>query len=360
MKYIDEFRDKKSVEKIADKIRGLNVAAKLMEVCGTHTMAIFQHGIRSLLPEGVKLLSGPGCPVCVTPNKDIDLAIEIANRPDTIVTTFGDMMKVPGRRSSLSREKAGGKDIRIVYSPTDALNIAKENKNKNVVFLAVGFETTSPTIASTIKEAADSKVNNFFILNSLKKIPEAMMALLNMGEVEVDGFLCPGHVSVVIGSGPYEFIPRDFRIPCVISGFEPLDIMQSIYMLLKQISEKDPKVEIQYKRAVKPDGNLEALKVLLEVFESGDSTWRGLGKIPGSGLKLKPEYSQFDALKAFDIKADETIEKDDCFCGKILRGVKTPADCKLFSRSCTPDNPLGPCMVSSEGTCAAYYKYGRK
>lgn len=360
MKYVDEFRNKEIVKNIAEKIKELNISASLMEVCGTHTMAIFQHGLRTLLPKDVALLSGPGCPVCVTPTEDIDKAIEIANLPDITLTTFGDMMKVPGGKSSLSKEKARGRDIRIVYSPMDALSIAKENKNKKVVFFAVGFETTSPAIASVVKEAFNSKIKNFSILNSHKKIPEAIMALLNMGEVEIGGFLCPGHVSTIIGSTPYEFIPRGYGIPCVIAGFEPIDIMHSIYMLLKQIKEKNPKVEIQYKRAVRPIGNLDALKALYEVFEAGDSTWRGLGKIPGSGLKLKPEYREFDAEKAFDIKVEKSIENPGCICGEVLRGVKLPADCKLFSKSCTPENPQGPCMVSGEGTCAAYYKYGRK
>lgn len=361
MKWIDEFRDFNLAQKLIKEIKKLSSKkTTLMEVCGTHTVAIFKHGIKDLLPEAITMLSGPGCPVCVTPTCDIDAVIDLAKDNDYIVVTFGDMMKVPGSNSSLEQERARGADIRLVYSSLDALSIAHENPNKRVVFFAVGFETTSPTIASCIQEVYSQKVNNFYIISAHKLIPPAIQALLELGEVKVDGFILPGHVSTIIGPKPYEFITKKYHIPCVIAGFEPLDILQSIYMLLKQRHEGRAEVEIQYKRCVHPEGNLRALSILNEVFEVCSSSWRGMGIIPKSGLQLKQRYFEFDAKRKFGIQIEEdSEEKKGCLCGAILRGVNSPSECSHFGKSCTPVNPIGPCMVSSEGTCATYYKYAR-
>jgi len=328
-----------------------------MEVCGTHTVAIFKHGIRQLLPEKINLLSGPGCPVCVTPNADIDKAIALAKNAQVILTTFGDMMKVPGSYSSLSQVKAVGADIRVVYSILDALKIAENNSRKSVVFFGVGFETTSPTTASAILEAERLGIDNFFFLSVHKLIPPAMRALLDSDEVHIDGFICPGHVSTIIGSQPYEFIPREYGIPCVIAGFEPLDILQAIDMLLEQISAEEPRVDIQYRRAVRKGGNPIALKYLSTVFDVTDARWRGIGIIPKSGLKLGQHYKRFDADCAFKIVTRPPKEAAGCCCGDILRGVSTPHECGLFAKACTPEHPVGPCMVSTEGTCSAWYLY---
>jgi len=359
MKYIEEFGRKADILKLADKIKKLNVKASLMEVCGTHTMAIFRFGLKDLLPKGIELISGPGCPVCVTSQEDIDKMIAISRKKSVIITTFGDMMKVPGTSSSLSKEKANGADIRIVYSPLDSLDIAKGNPDMSVVFMGVGFETTAPTIAGTIIKAKRDKIKNFYVLVSHKTIPPAMEALLSLGEIRVDGFICPGHVSAIIGSSAYENVARRFKVPCVVTGFEPVDILEAIYMLLRQKQKKEYKVENQYKRAVSKEGNIAAKNVLNEVFEPSDAVWRGIGTIPGSGLKLRGEYSRFDAEKKFALKVRPARSNRNCMCGKILRGVSKPTDCRLFAKVCTPNKPLGPCMVSSEGTCAAYYKYRR-
>nr|MBC8461519.1 hydrogenase formation protein HypD [Deltaproteobacteria bacterium] len=301
MKYFDEYRDAEIARKILANIRATSTRGpiRLMEVCGTHTVAIFRSGIKALLPKNISLLSGPGCPVCVTPNEDIDKTIAIAKQKDVILTTFGDMIKVPGSNSNLEKERAQGADIRVVYSALDALDIARRNPKKKVVLLGIGFETTSPTIASVILSADKEGIDNFFVLVTHKLIPPAMKALLDAEEVRIDGFLCPGHVSTIIGSSPYEFIPKDYGIPCVIAGFEPLDILQSILMAAQQIEQKEPKVEIEYRRAVRPQGNTTALKVLYEVFEVCNVRWRGLDMIQKSGLRFRRKYRQFDAESAF-------------------------------------------------------------
>lgn len=359
MKYFDEYRDQEIAGKLIAHIESACTReVRLMEVCGTHTVAIFRSGIRGMLPANISLLSGPGCPVCVTANEDIDLAIEIARQEDVILTTFGDMIKVPGSGSSLENERARGGDIRVVYSSLDALEIARQNPEKKIVLLGIGFETTSPTIAGAVLTAESEHLDNFFILTSHKVIPPAMGVLLDADDVKIDGFLCPGHVSTIIGSHPYEFIPKDYGVPCVIAGFEPLDILQSILMLVRQIESGDARVEIEYRRVVRPEGNVTALKVLEEVFEICDVPWRGLGVVPQSGMALREKYNQFDARSAFDIDVAPSSEPEGCRCGDILRGARLPSDCKLFGKACTPDNPIGPCMVSSEGTCAAYFKYG--
>ncbi len=327
-----------------------------MEVCGTHTVNIFRNGIKKMLPTNVNLVSGPGCPVCVTPIRYIDEIIALSRESDFIITTFGDMIKVPGSTSTLEKEKANGSDIRVVYSTLDALEVARNNPSKKIVFMGVGFETTSPTIASAILKADEEKINNFFVLSVGKVIPPAMRALLESGEININGFICPGHVSTIIGSRPYNFIAIQYGIPCVVSGFEPLDILQAIFMLAKQIEEGRAEVEIQYKRVVKPEGNKIALEKVSRVFKVVDSEWRGIGKIPLSGLEIREEYEQFNTRK-FEVEIEETREPKGCRCGEVLRGVIIPPECPLFREACTPENPQGACMVSTEGTCAAYYKY---
>lgn len=334
---------------------------KLMEVCGTHTMAAFRSGLRSLLPENVSLLSGPGCPVCVTPNTFVDRAVEIARQPDTLVTTFGDMVRVPGSRSSLERARAEGARVQIVYSPLDALNEARRNPGQRTVFLGVGFETTVPTVAWTLKDAAASGITNYSVLCAHKTMPHAMAGLLQGGEVKVDGFLCPGHVSVVIGARAYTFICRDYGLPCVVAGFEPEDMILSIEMLLAQLDEGRAEVEIEYTRSVNETGNPAAQAVIAEVFEECDVEWRGLGTIPRSGLRIRDALAAHDAEKVFTgLGLPEPAGSRGCICGEVLRGAKTPLDCRLFRKVCKPTSPVGACMVSSEGTCAAYFKYARR
>lgn len=360
MRFIDEFRNSQLSQALVARIKRKKVRpVNLMEVCGTHTVAIFRNGIPQLLPTKINLLSGPGCPVCVTSNVDIDKAIALSQNKDVILTTFGDMMKVPGSYFSLQQVKAAGADIRVVYSVLDGLRIAEDNPSKAVVFFGVGFETTAPTTASAIIEAEKCKIDNFFLLSVHKLIPPAMRALLDAKEVHIDGFICPGHVSTIIGSKPYEFIPKEYGVPCVIAGFEPLDILQAIDMLLDQIIAEDPRVDIQYRRAVRKEGNPVALKLIHTVFEVTKADWRGLGTIPESGLKLNQRYRRFDAELAFKITCRPPKEAKGCRCGDVLRGVSTPSECPLFAKACTPEHPIGPCMVSSEGTCSAWYLYGQ-
>ena len=331
---------------------------KLMEVCGTHTMAIARAGIKKLLPRNIELVSGPGCPVCVTSQSDIDTAIEISRIKDVIMTTFGDMMRVPGTRGSLENMKRHGYDVRVVYSCLDALNIARNNPRKKVVFMGIGFETTSPTIAATILEAKRGKIRNFFILSNFKLIFPALEALASSKKIKIDGFICPGHVSVITGSTPYEKVARRYKKPSVITGFDTIDILKGVERLINQIKNREYKVEIAYKRAVKKQGNRTARKILGSVFEASDSEWRGLGVIKKSGLKLRKKYRDFDAETRFKVKVPKTRKMRGCICGEVIQGIKSPRDCKLFRKLCTPQNPIGPCMVSSEGSCAAYYKYG--
>ena len=331
---------------------------KLMEVCGTHTMAIAKAGIKKLLPSNIGLISGPGCPVCVTPESDIDRAIEVSRKKDVIMTTFGDMMRVPGTKNSLEEMRTKGSDVRIVYSCLDALNIAKNNPQKKIVFMGIGFETTSPTVAATILKAKKEKVTNFFILSNFKLIFPALEAIAKSKKLKIDGFICPGHVSVITGSRPYEKTAKLYKKPCVITGFDPLDIVKGIERLITQIKNHKHNVEIKYKRVVKKDGNKTARKVLNSVFETENSEWRGLGIIKKSSLKLRKKYKNFDGKKEFKVKIPKAHKMRACICGEILKGTKSPNDCKLFKKVCTPQKPIGPCMVSSEGTCAAYYKYG--
>ena len=331
---------------------------RLMEVCGTHTVAIFRQGIRNLLPEGIMLLSGPGCPVCVTAIRDVDAAIAVSMQKGVILATFGDMMRVPGSKKSLFNAKAEGGDVRVVYSPLDALKIAEDNSGKKVVFFATGFETTSPSVAGTIIEAERKGVGNFYIYSVHKTVPPALKALLDSGEVRVNGFILPGHVSTVIGSAPYGFIASDYRKPSVITGFDAGDILSGIRMILEQLASGKAEVEIQYKRVVRREGNPRAVAVLNKCFEPDDAQWRGIGTIPMSGLKLREEFRHRDIRSVFVLDVPEAEDHATaCSCGEVLKGVKIPTDCKLFGKACTPDRPVGPCMVSSEGSCAAYYKY---
>jgi len=359
MKFIDEYRDAGLSKKLVARVEQLSTRpARLMEFCGGHTVAIMRNGIRQLLPPTVEMLSGPGCPVCVTANADIDKAIALARLPDIVITTFGDMMKVPGSYSSLQQARGEGADIRIVYSTQDALEIAKDNPQKSIIFIGIGFETTAPTIAASILHAEAEGMDNFYVLCLLKLCPPIMKTLLDLGELRLDGIVCPGHVSVIIGSQPYEFIPRDYSVACVVSGFEPLDILLAVAMLVEQIEEGKPRVEIAYRRGVKPEGNKKALELMNTAFEVDRADWRGIGMVPASGLKLRDKYARFDAGQAFTVTLEPVREAKGCICGDILRGVKTPADCRLFRKVCLPEHPVGPCMVSSEGACAAYYEYG--
>jgi hydrogenase expression/formation protein HypD len=357
MKFIDEFRDRAIAQGLVQRIRKASKRPiQLMEVCGTHTVSVFRYGIRGLLPEGIRLLSGPGCPVCVTPNSDIDLAIALSREKDTMIVSFGDMMKVPGSRSSLQKEKADGGDIRMVYSALETLRVARENPNKRVIFFAVGFETTSPTIAVTIHRATEEKVKNLFFLNSQKRIPAAIRLLLESKKVGIDGFILPGHVSTIIGTKPYQFISEEFGLPGVVTGFEPLDILQGIWMLVKQAEESRAAIEIQYRRIASEEGNILAMGKLYEVFENDEGQWRGLGKIPDSGYRFKEPYQGLDAMN-FHVPVEPPKEHPECLCGEVLQAIKTPLECRLFKKVCHPENPVGPCMVSMEGTCHSYFRF---
>lgn len=352
------FRDPDVARRIIDELHRVAIEpCKLMEVCGTHTMAIAKNGLRAVIPETATLLSGPGCPVCVTANAEIDLAIEIGRQPNVILATFGDMMKVPGSYSSLSGEKADGRDVRIVYSPLDSLTTAEANPDKHVVFLGVGFETTAPTVALTIREAASRGLENWSALSLHKTVPIALEALVNDPDVQINGFILPGHVSTIIGVEPYRFLAERYGVPCVIAGFEPVDVLQAVYMLTRQLAEGRAEVEIGYKRAVMPEGNPTAIAAMEAVFEPTDAEWRGIGVIPGTGLAVRPEFAHYDARKRVPVTPPEPREIKGCQCGDVLRGVMLPYKCKLFGTGCTPEHPIGPCMVSSEGSCAAYYRY---
>ncbi len=363
MNYMDEFRDREVVRGLAARIGELAAGREqpltFMEVCGTHTMAIYQYGLRSLLPPQVRLISGPGCPVCVTPNGYLDRAVTMARLPGTTIATFGDMMRVPGSSSSLMEERARGADIRVVYSPLDAVALAAREPERRVVFLGVGFETTAPAVAGSILAAREKVLANYFVLAAHKTIPIPMEVLSADPELGIDGYLCPAHVSAVIGADAYRRLAEERGVPCVVTGFEPADVMQGVAMLVRQAVAGESRVEIQYRRVVKPEGNRRAQEVLAEVFTPCDAAWRGIGVIPGSGLAIREEYAAFDAEKAFPVEVEAPREHPECRCGEILRGKVSPFDCPLFAMVCTPESPVGACMVSSEGTCAAAYKYGR-
>lgn len=331
--------------------------ATIMEVCGTHTVAIARYGIRSLMPEGIKLASGPGCPVCVTANHDIDTVIALARIPKVTIATFGDMTRVPGSTSSLLQEQAAGRNIQIVYSPLDALKLAQDNPDQQVVFVGVGFETTTPLVAMAIKRAQALKLKNFTVFAAHKNMPGALEVIVNDPQLQVDALILPGHVSTIIGSHPYNFLAERYGISGVITGFEPVDVLQGIAMIMRQLHEGHAKIEIAYARAVMEEGNPTALAAIDEVFETVPAPWRGLGEIPGSGYHIREQFSEFDAVRRFLPPVEPTVEHKGCQCGEILRGIVAPDECKLFRKVCTPENPIGPCMVSSEGSCAAYYRY---
>ncbi len=358
LKYIEEYRDATLARQLVKKI--LSTSKKkihLMEVCGTHTMSIFRHGIRSVLPDNVALLSGPGCPVCVTAQKDIDAFVEFSRMKDTIVTTFGDLIKVPGSTSTLGKEKAAGADVRIVYSIFDAVNIAKGNIDKEVIFCGIGFETTIPTIAAGVLMAQSQKLKNFSVHTSNKLTPPALAALMEADGIDIDGFLLPGHVSVITGTDAYRGTFEKYNIPSVISGFEPIDILEAIWLLIQQNESGTPQLVNAYKRAVSDQGNVKAKQIMNQVFEICNVTWRGLGEIPNGGMQLKKAYHAYDAGLKFNMDLPDVPEPKGCACGQILMGLKTPEQCSLYKKKCTPMTPVGPCMVSTEGSCAAFYKY---
>ena len=334
---------------------------RFMEVCGTHTVSIFRAGIRQMLPDTVELVSGPGCPVCVTPDEYMDKAIAYARREDVIITTFGDMLKVPGTESSLSEAKAAGADIRIVYSPLDSLQVAKENPDKKVIFLAVGFETTAPTAAATVLAAEQAGLQNLYMLSAQKLVPPALRLLIDDPEVLVDGFILPGHVSVVTGTEVFRFLETEYHIPGVVTGFEPLQILRSLYRLTKQVAEGVAKIENEYGSVVKPEGNPTSLAVTEKVYEPVTAKWRGIGEIPASGLKMRETYKAYDIEEVLPLPAGQlpAPKKTGCRCGEVLKGIVTPHDCPLFGKACVPTHAIGPCMVSVEGVCAAWYKYGK-
>lgn len=332
---------------------------QVMEVCGTHTVSIFRSGIKTLLPANVRLISGPGCPVCVTAQRHIDAAIRLAQIDDVILTTYGDMLRVPGKLGSLEQQRAKGADVRVVYSARGALSLAAENPDKMVVFIAIGFETTAPATAAVIVEAQERRLENFCILAAHKLVVPAMTALLSAGDVPLDGFLCPGHVSVIIGADAYRPVVEQYRKPCVVAGFEPKQILLGLLHLVRQIAAGRCELENVYGVAVTNEGNRVAQSLIEQVFEPASAAWRAIGEIPASGLELRPAYRRFDALRRFRIELGEDEDHPACRCGEVIQGKVTPAECPLFGRGCNPLHPIGPCMVSSEGTCAAWYKYNR-
>ncbi len=340
-----------SIQKLAPE------QATLMEVCGTHTVAIARNGIRNLMPQGIRLASGPGCPVCVTSNKDIDTVIALTRIPNVTIATFGDMTRVPGSTSSLLKEQAAGRSVQIVYSPLDALALAEKNPDREIVFVGVGFETTTPLVAAAIKRAAAKGLKNFTVFGAHKNMPNALEAIVNDSNLQLDALILPGHVSTIIGVEPYKFLAEKYGVPGVITGFEPVDVLQGIAMIMRQLHEGRAEIEIAYARGVMPQGNPVALAAIDEVFETCPAVWRGLGEIPGSGYKIREKYAEFDAVRRFQPDVEPTQDPKGCRCGDILRGIMSPNECPLFRKVCTPENPVGPCMVSSEGSCAAYYRY---
>lgn len=358
MKYVDEFRDRELVGALAAELDAIvSRPVRVMEVCGTHTMSIFRHGLRSLLPEGLQLISGPGCPVCVTSAGHIDAFISMAQLDNVIIATFGDLIRVPGTHSSLDRVRADGARVEVVYSPMDGLTLAENNPDRTVVFLGVGFETTCPGIAATILEASRRKLDNFCVFSAGKIMPPPLRALMQDPELSIDGLLCPGHVSIITGTGAYQFLSDEFGLSCVVSGFEPADVLRALIMLVRQVNEGRAEVENAYSRVVTEEGNAQARTIMDTVFELVDTPWRGLGVIEKSGFGIREEFAPWDAVRKLDITVRDAPEPKGCRCGDILKGLCLPPDCPVYGKRCTPLNPIGPCMVSSEGTCAAYYKY---
>lgn len=369
MKYVDEFRDRTAAQVLVKEIEKLAAAIPLaqwrplqiMEVCGGHTHSIFRYGIEGMLPKSIELVHGPGCPVCVLPMGRVDDCVAIAERPEVILTTFGDAMRVPGSRKSLLQAKADGADVRMVYSPMDALALARKNPEREVVFFGIGFETTMPSTALTVLQAEREGIENFLVFCNHITIVPTIKAILDSPDLRLDGFLGPGHVSMVTGTAPYEFIARFYERPMVIAGFEPLDVLQSIWMVLKQIKEGRCEIENQYARVVSNSGNAPALKAVSRVYELREFfEWRGLGSIDHSGVKMREAYARFDAERKFTVPNVKIADPKSCQCGEVLRGVLKPWQCKMFGSACTPETPLGALMVSSEGACSAYYQYDGK
>jgi len=360
MKYLDEYRDARIAQAlVAQIVQHTTRPWVLMEICGGQTHTIMRYGIDELLPCGIELVHGPGCPVCVTPLETIDKSIELALRPDAILVSYGDMLRVPGSHSDLLRAKSQGADVRIAYSPTEAVKIARSNPDRKVVFLAIGFETTAPANAMAAWRAKREGLTNFSLLVSHVLVPPAIRALMVSDTNRVQGFIAPGHVCTVMGCKEYEDLVRDFRVPIVVGGFEPVDILEAILMLIRQLEAGEAKLENQYVRSVSYAGNLPAQQIITEVFEVADQKWRGIGSIPQSGLRLREEYASFNADRVFDLGEITVDEPAECISAQVLQGLKKPPDCPAFGMRCTPENPLGAPMVSAEGACAAYYHYRR-
>jgi hydrogenase expression/formation protein HypD len=360
MKYMSEFRNSDAAAALAFQIKKMagDRRLRLMEVCGGHTITIYKYGIKDLLPETIQLINGPGCPVCVTSNGFIDHAIALSRLPDVIVASFGDLIRVPGSSSSLLAERSDGRDIRVCYSALEAVDIAYQEPAKKVVFLGIGFETTAPTVAAAVKAAPSKSISNFYVLSAHKTMPKALQTLVENEEARIDAFICPGHVSAITGTHIYDFLAEKYHLPCVVSGFEPLDMLQTIYMIAKQIHEGRAEVENQYSRVVTSQGNKAAQQMMEDVFVPCGVEWRGLGVISESGLSLNETYQAADAEKMIPVRLEPAPrENPGCICGEIMLGIKTPRDCRLFGKICTPQAPQGACMVSSEGNCANYFKY---
>lgn len=357
---VEPFRDRKATLALAERLAvAVTRPTRLMEVCGTHTVAFLRAGLASLVPERLSLIAGPGCPVCVTSASDIATATLLAEQPEVIVTTFGDMLRVPAGGRSLEASRAQGAKVRVVTSPMESLDLARANPGYKVVFLAIGFETTAPSVAATVKEAAVEDVRNYLVFVAHKLIPPAMEALLESGEVAIDGYLCPGHVSAIIGAQAYQPLAEKFRVPCVVTGFEPTDLLEGMCEAAEMVASGEHGVRNQYRRVVRWEGNERARALVDEVFQVADAEWRGLGVIPRSGLMLRNEFARFDARRAFDLSdAPQAADAPGCRCGEVLRGLIAPPQCALFGSICTPESPQGACMVSSEGACRAYYRYG--
>ncbi len=357
MKYVDEFRNKRHIARLAALIaKEATSDYTFMEVCGGHTASIHRFGIPSLLPPQIRLISGPGCPVCVTAARYIDNLVALASGEGITIALFGDLMRVPGTHQTPGEAKADGGDVRVVLSAYEALELARSNPGRKIIFSAIGFETTAPGTAVTMIQADREGLANFFVLNAHKVMPPAMETILKDG-AQIDGFICPGHVAVITGSSAFEFIPQRYGLACVVTGFEPTDILSAVLMLVRQVNSHKPSVEIQYRRAVSVEGNVRAQGYLSEVFEPGEVEWRGLGVIPSGGMQIRDRYRRLDAASAFSVEIPETIHANGCICGDILRGVRRPPDCDLFASACTPDHPEGACMVSDEGSCNTWYKY---
>ena len=358
MFFNEYYKDPQTAQQIVSQIKRIHrKPIRVMEVCGTHTMSLFKHGIPYLLPDAITLLSGPGCPVCVTSQGEIDGFLALSQKKEVIITTFGDLIRVPGSRSSLQDEKSEGSDIRMVYSSFDALKIAEDHPQKEVVFLGVGFETTAPTVAAAILKAAEKKVSNFSVFCANKRVPPALMALMSRENSGIDGFILPGHVSTVIGKNAYISFFNQYRLPSVIAGFEPVDLLTAILELVDQIESEKPQLVNGYPRAVTSEGNIKAQKILSQVFDVSSVSWRGLGSIEDSGFRIKEIFQNFDAQKRFELEVSAVEDPKGCRCGDVLTGRITPEGCPMYKTQCTPLSPVGPCMVSTEGTCAAYFRY---